>query len=597
MERERERRTGRTRMLLGLQLAVLAPAAALIVFSLWNLRSIHRDRAVEAAMQREFGQILQITEKRLNEKARRMVEEAQAHLPCPQDSVEEKLHDVLQRHPQFAHAFLYTAHKGLTLRSQDWRLEKNAFLEENEHFAKALTHVLEERGKDIAHELRRREQMKEERAAREGAKGEQESKGPAPGDNSKIGGGKDEKTPVEGQEAEAVETGAYFGSFMPHDKGGVTYMSYAVMLLPGCEAEPALGGVALDAGFLREKFFPRMLDGILTDEQAGKNGHAVMMLHTVRGRDVVAASRGWDGGAPEMERKFAEGVSAFPSLALAIKLRGTTIAALSAGFLRTNFLIIGAISLLLLTGSWQMYRNVSREVALARLKSDFVANVSHELRTPLSLIRLYAETLEMGRLTSPEKPQHYYRIIREESERLTALINNILDFSRIEAGRREYDFRETDLPRLVRETLNAYRYQIEQSGFTYEEQIADDLPPVQVDREAFARSLLNLINNAIKYSPGEKFLSVRLFRAGDEIALQVADHGMGIPGGEQEKIFEKFYRVGDPLVHTTRGSGLGLSLVRHIVGAHGGRVSVESAPGKGSTFTIALPLIAGAAPA
>jgi len=244
-----------------------------------------------------------------------------------------------------------------------------------------------------------------------------------------------------------------------------------------------------------------------------------------------------------------------------------------------------------------MYRNVSREIALARLKSDFVANVSHELRTPLALIRLYAETLEMGRLTNPEKPQQYYRIIREESERLTALINNILDFSRIEAGRKEYDFRETDLARLVRETLDAYRYQIEQNGFTFQEQIEDDLPPVRVDREAIARSLLNLVNNAVKYSPQEKFLSVRLFRSGDEIKLQVADHGMGIPIREQSKIFEKFYRVGDPLVHNTKGSGLGLSLVRHIVRAHGGEVSVESIPGKGSTFTIALPLAPGGMPA
>jgi len=153
------------------------------------------------------------------------------------------------------------------------------------------------------------------------------------------------------------------------------------------------------------------------------------------------------------------------------------------------------------------------------------------------------------------------------------------------------------LARLVRETLDAYRYQIEQNGFTFQEQIEDSLPPVRVDREAIARSLLNLVNNAVKYSPREKFLSVKLFRSGDEIKLQVADHGMGIPISEQSKIFEKFYRVGDPLVHNTKGSGLGLSLVRHIVQAHGGEVAVESTPGKGSTFTIALPLAPGGMPA
>jgi signal transduction histidine kinase len=224
------------------------------------------------------------------------------------------------------------------------------------------------------------------------------------------------------------------------------------------------------------------------------------------------------------------------------------------------------------------------------LKSDFVSNVSHELRTPLSLIRLYAETLEMGRLKSEEKYQEYYCIIRKESERLTALINNILDFSRIEAGRKEYDFRETDMRELVHNTLDSYRFQIEQNGFAFEEKIAEDVPPLRVDREAMARSLLNLVNNALKYSQDQKFIGVNLFRQNGSVKLEVVDHGIGIPTEEQHKIFEKFYRVGDPLVHNTKGSGLGLSLVRHIVQAHGGEVAVDSSPGRGSKFTITLPL-------
>ena len=137
-------------------------------------------------------------------------------------------------------------------------------------------------------------------------------------------------------------------------------------------------------------------------------------------------------------------------------------AAIGERFARISFLTLAALSLVLAGGIALTYRNVTKEMALARLKSDFVSNVSHELRTPLSLIRLYAETLEMGRLTSQEKNQEYYRIIRKESERLTALINNILDFSRIEAGRKEYDFRETDMCELVHNTLDSYRYQLEQ---------------------------------------------------------------------------------------------------------------------------------------
>ena len=311
------------------------------------------------------------------------------------------------------------------------------------------------------------------------------------------------------------------------------------------------------------------------------------MIHPKGESDPLVTSQGWDGGPPEVERNME---AAFPGLTLAIKLKGTTLEALGHRFVRTSFLILGGLSLFLGGGILLTYRSVSKEMALARLKSDFVSNVSHELRTPLSLIRLYAETLEMGRLTSPEKYQEYYRIIRKESERLTALINNILDFSRIEAGRKEYDFRETDLRELVRNTLDSYRYQIEQHGFDYEEKIADNVPPLHVDREAMARSLLNLVNNALKYSQDRKFISVNLYRDNGSVKLEVVDHGIGIPQQEQNKIFEKFYRVGDPLVHNTKGSGLGLSLVRHIVQAHGGEVSVDSAPGQGSKFTIALPV-------
>jgi len=280
----------------------------------------------------------------------------------------------------------------------------------------------------------------------------------------------------------------------------------------------------------------------------------------------------------------------FQGLTMGIKYQGTTVADIGARFLRYNYMVLAALSILMIGGIWLTYRNVYREMNLARLKSDFVANVSHELRTPLALIRLYAETLELGRLSAKERYQEYFRIIREESERLTALINNILDFSRIEAGRKEYEFKETNLPDLVRSTLDSYRFQIEQNGFAFEENISRDIPPVNVDREAIARSLLNLVNNALKYSKDRKFISVSLYRANGSVKLEVRDHGIGIPPSEQEKIFEKFYRCGDPLVHNIKGSGLGLSLVRHIVRAHGGDVQVESTPENGSKFTIALPL-------
>jgi signal transduction histidine kinase len=275
---------------------------------------------------------------------------------------------------------------------------------------------------------------------------------------------------------------------------------------------------------------------------------------------------------------------------MGIKFQGTTAEAIGRQWVQRSMLILGALSVLMIGGLVLTFRSVNKQVALARLKSDFVSNVSHELRTPLALIRLYAETLELGRITTREKKLEYYSIIRKESERLTALINNILDFSRIEAGRKEYDFRETDIAELVRNTLDSYRYQIEQQGFALEEHIDPGIPPVWVDREAIARALVNLVNNALKYSDRDKFLRVRLYRAERVLRLEVADRGIGIDRNEQARIFEKFYRTCDPLVHNTKGSGLGLSLVQHITQAHGGDVEVESTPGRGSKFTMILPL-------
>jgi signal transduction histidine kinase len=252
--------------------------------------------------------------------------------------------------------------------------------------------------------------------------------------------------------------------------------------------------------------------------------------------------------------------------------------------------LIGFIDLMLLAGFVLVWANVRRELKLSRLKGDFVANVSHELKTPLALIRLFAETLELGRVPSEDKARQYHRIINKESRRLTQLINNILDFSRIEAGRKEYRFVRADVGAVVRDVVEAYRFPIEQLGFTLEVDLAEGLPELMIDPEALSRALINLVNNAIKYSPAEKRIRIVARQERDRVLVSVADHGIGIPKAEQRRIFEKFYRVETSLVHTTKGSGLGLALVQHIVEAHGGRVEVASAPGEGSTFTLVLPL-------
>ena len=538
-------RNARTRMMLLLQLAVILPAATLVILSARHLQTIQRDRAVEAAIQRDFSQVLAISEKQINHKAYELADDVRSEFPAPGEACNETLDRILAAHPYVAHLMLYDPKNGFVIRSQPDRLKDDpSFGHESEYLSKMMQGWWKLEYDEFAKKL---EKMEE--------------KG----------------TPY------------YFeGDWVQRGEKHV-YLSNAIFLKTDkVSGTRTIAAMTFDGDYLRDQFFPQALEQVMSrnvsEGQTDKN--AVIMIRAKSDSTPFIYGTGWDGGEAEVERPM-EGV--FQGLILGMKLRGTTLEALGEHWVHTSFLILGGLSFLLAGGIFLTYRNVSKEMALARLKSDFVSNVSHELRTPLALIRLYAETLELGRLTGPSKHQEYYSIIRKESERLTALINNILDFSRIEAGRKEYDFRETDMCELVRNTLESYRYQIEQNGFTFEEKIAE-VPPLNVDREAMARSLVNLVNNALKYSQDRKHIRVNLYREDGTVKLEVVDQGIGIPANEQHRIFEKFYRVGDPLVHNTKGSGLGLSLVQHIARAHGGDVVVESTPGAGSKFTITLPL-------
>ena len=538
------RANGRTRLMLILELAVVLPAATLVVLSVMHLRTIQRDRQIEAAFQRDFSQILAISEKQMNQKAYEIADEVRSQFPVSSEACSVELDRLLAANPAIAHVFIYAPDHEVAFRSQPSRLKEADFKAEADELSGMSATWMKLEYKDYVERL---------------------------------------------QGMEKKHMSYYFYPNLVHRGEKRLYQNEALFLKKDPSSDkPALAGIVFDAEFLRDQMLPEMLNSVLARNIAepGEKNPAVMMIHLKNDNTPMVAGVGWEGGVPEVERNL-EG--AFPQLTLAIKVRGTTLEAIGQRFSRASFLTLGAISLLLAGGIVMTHHSVAKEVALARLKSDFVSNVSHELRTPLSLIRLYAETLEMGRI-SISKQSQYYQIICKESERLTSLINNILDFSRIEAGRKEYDFRDTDIRELVRSTLESYRYQIEQNGFIFEEQIAEDVPELQIDREAIARSLLNLVNNALKYSQDEKYIGVNLYRHNGSVRLEVIDHGIGIPDPEQQKIFEKFYRVGNPLVHNTKGSGLGLSLVKHIARAHGGDVSVDSQPGRGSKFTIVLPV-------
>jgi len=538
----------RFRLMLTLGLAVLLPAAALIYVNFQHVESIKRNKRVEGLIHRDFDYVLGVSEKKLNEKAYTMTEGVRDLFPSESDSESDKvikLDLVLSKNPWLAHVFLFDRDKGIVFRSQPQQLNDPYCRKEHEMMAESYNVWFGMEGKMLVEGLHKR-----------------------------------------------IRPISWYGGPTKRAEGD-SYITTAFFVLPQVSKDRVvMGGASFDPNYLKQTFFPEMLNELINQKLTEDKGEPLAMMvcpSELEGHEdkTIATSSGWSKGKPEITRKLDD---VFHGLTLGIKFQGTTVDAIGRRWVMQSFLILGALSVLMIGGLVLTYRSVSKEMALAHLKADFVSNVSHELRTPLALIRLYAETLELGRITTEEKKDEYYRIIRKESERLTALINNILDFSRIEAGRKEYDFRETDIAELVCNTLDAYRYQIEQQGFAFEQSIDSSIPRMRVDREAIARALVNLVNNALKYSANEKFLGVNLYRVNDLLKLEVVDRGIGITRREQSKIFEKFYRTGDPLVHDTKGSGLGLSLVRHITQAHGGDVQVESTPGKGSKFTLSLPL-------
>jgi signal transduction histidine kinase len=257
---------------------------------------------------------------------------------------------------------------------------------------------------------------------------------------------------------------------------------------------------------------------------------------------------------------------------------------------RSNMMWTGGSFVILLGAVLLALGAVARQMRLSQMKSDFVSNVSHELRTPLSSIRVFGEYMRLGRVTREEKIREYGEYIEAEGRRLTQLINNILDFSKIESAEKKYRFDDTDIADLVQHTVAGFEVPLRDQGVKITFHAGEQRPVIRVDKDAIAQVLMNLLDNAVKYSNGRKEIEVSVERKGHEVRIAVRDFGIGIATAEQKKIFEKFYRVGSGLVHDVKGSGLGLSIVQHVIKAHCGRVEIDSATGQGSTFTIVLPI-------
>jgi len=263
-------------------------------------------------------------------------------------------------------------------------------------------------------------------------------------------------------------------------------------------------------------------------------------------------------------------------------------------FLALEFGFIVIMGLAILAATVFGYRYTIRHLELAQLKSGFVSNVTHELKTPVALIRLAVETLEMRRVKSPEETDRFLRTISRETQRLAQLVDNILEFARLEAGQVTFRFGPVELPTLVQDVLESLRPRLEHLEFMTEVDVPETLPPARGDALALTHCLLNLLDNAIKYSRTRREIRISGAARDGTVALSVADRGIGISPADRRRIFEKFVRLENGLVHDVRGAGLGLSLVDQIMRAHGGRIEVVSALGEGSTFTLVLPAAAGA---
>ncbi len=241
-------------------------------------------------------------------------------------------------------------------------------------------------------------------------------------------------------------------------------------------------------------------------------------------------------------------------------------------------------------GMYLLLRDVRRESRLAAAQSQFVSSVSHELKTPLTAIRMFAESLSLGWTKDPARQKEYLETIVSESERLGRLLNNVLDLSKIEQGVRIYHKEPTSLDDVIQRAARTMSFPLQQQGIALHLDLDPAMPSVMADKDALEQAVLNLLHNAMKYTGDSRDIEIVLKKDGDFAVVGVADHGFGIRDEDRARIFEKFVRIESSQNARIPGTGLGLTIVRHIAEAHGGRIEVESRPGQGSTFSLRIPM-------
>jgi two-component system phosphate regulon sensor histidine kinase PhoR len=286
---------------------------------------------------------------------------------------------------------------------------------------------------------------------------------------------------------------------------------------------------------------------------------------------------------------FTKDLWIFPDYTIGIRTKGASLQQIVKERTNTNLLFLIGLDFVLIIALILVFRNVKKEVQLAQNKSDFVSNVSHEIRTPLALISMFAETLEMGRAKTEDKKQEYYSIITKETQRLSGIVNKILNFSQTEAGKKKLHIESIELTKEIQTILKTYDFHLKNKGFEYHFEPGETLL-VKADKEAITEMIINLIDNAIKYSSTQKKIEITVGHNVNFGWVAVKDFGLGIAKADQKHIFDKFYRVSSGNLAKSQGTGLGLSIVKQLIEQQNGKIIVSSELGKGSTFTLYFPL-------
>jgi signal transduction histidine kinase len=361
-------------------------------------------------------------------------------------------------------------------------------------------------------------------------------------------------------------------------------------------------GMILSERFVRDVLLPETIDDMLEHFFTEASTHFEVIVRDDDRRIVYTTGEGAErlavgsvevGEDATIEKNAA--VARFPFVftdwTVELRGKGRSPEELASASFTSNMTLAVLLAAMLLAGIVLSLRVASRAVRLSEMKSDFVSNVSHELRTPVASIRVFGELLRHGRADSPDKVRRYGEHIETESRRLTRLIDNVLDFSRMESGRKEYHFERAHLEHVVESAVDATRVRLREAGFDVRYEAPEsELPALDLDPDAIGQVLHNLIDNAVKYSGEARRIDLRVYRENATAVVSVRDEGVGIPRDEQQRIFERFHRVQTSLVHDVQGSGLGLAIVQHVVRAHGGRVDVESERGRGTTVFVRIPL-------